>query len=438
MKTSPFSTLLALVLAMAPLPCLAQAPNVSLPPFYAELAKSRPDGPLGRVIKRESVATSIPQAIAWRIAYVSSDVLDRKTISTALVVAPRGEMPKEGRPIVAWAHGTTGTAQNCGPSQILNPAQPLNQYFLVGGNSWTDYGLPALESFIKRGYVVVGTDYQGLGGGGKHQYAIAASQARDAINSIRAAGAMNLAGANRKAIIYGWSQGGGTTIAAASLAGYIAQKGTAFDGVNLVGFVALAPQDVAVLAPKSTLDHAAAQKMLDDVTTSFGDNVFNFAHLSMTLWANAGTFPALKLTDIFTEEGAKVVDEVMSAKCMHAAADTLNAAFGASYKTMLRTSPDNAQAWAKALVDGSVAPVKPIAPVIIYWGTKDTVMPPAMGKLYQDQMCGLGGNVARVKLSGEQTHFTTPQSAEPLYVAWINDRLKGVAAPDGCRNAKED
>jgi hypothetical protein len=55
-----------------------------------------------------------------------------------------------------------------------------------------------------------------------------------------------------------------------------------------------------------------------------------------------------------------------------------------------------------------------------------------MGKLYQAQMCKLGGNVTRVQLPGEQSHFTTPRSAAPLYQAWMKDRLAGVPAADGC------
>jgi dipeptidyl aminopeptidase/acylaminoacyl peptidase len=110
---------------------------------------------------------------------------------------------------------------------MVNPAQPLNQYFLVGGNAWTDYGVPGVEAFIEAGHVVVATDYQGLGGGGVHQYAVAATQARDAINAIRAVGAMGVAGDNKKAVIYGWSQGGGATIAAASLTEYLSRTGTA-------------------------------------------------------------------------------------------------------------------------------------------------------------------------------------------------------------------
>lgn len=181
----------------------------AIPPFYQEVSTMTPNGKLGEVIKKEQIQTSITNAHAWRIAYISSDVGERKTISTALAVAPVGHAPAEGRPIVAWSHGTTGTAQSCGPSQVQNPAVSLNQYFLVGGNSWTDYGLPNLESLIKEGYVVVGTDYQGLGGGGKHQYFVSATQGRDVINSVRAVGSLKEVHPGKKAVVYGWSQGGG-------------------------------------------------------------------------------------------------------------------------------------------------------------------------------------------------------------------------------------
>ncbi len=147
------------------LPQLAMA-DPAVPPFYQSVMQMKPEGKLGQIIKQEKVSTPVQGAQAWRIAYISSDMNDKKTISTGLVVAPTGVAPASGRPIISWSHGTTGNAQNCGPSQVDNPARTLNQYFLVNGDSWTDYGLPSLEQFIKDGYIVVGTDYQGLGGGG--------------------------------------------------------------------------------------------------------------------------------------------------------------------------------------------------------------------------------------------------------------------------------
>jgi pimeloyl-ACP methyl ester carboxylesterase len=404
----------------------------AIAPFYEAAGRIKPDGALGAIVSQEPVRTPVAGAHAWRIAYVSSDVSGRKTIATAVVVAPEGPPPPDGRPVVAWAHGTTGSAQSCGPSQVLSPAQELNEYFLMNGDSWTDYGLPGVEGFIKEGYVVVATDYQGQGGGGRHQYAVAGTQARDVIDSIRAAGSLKASGAGRKAIVYGWSQGGGTTIAAASLPGYAASQGPWSDVVELLGFVALAPYDTAVTAGGVTLDQASAEKLMAELAASFSDNVFNFTHFAMTIWGTQAAFPGLHLEDVFTDEGAKAVDRVFSNKCMHAAADTLNHAYASAYKTLLRPVPANALAWAQALIGGSVVPVKPMAPVVVYWGTKDAVVPPVMGKMYQAQMCKLGGSVERVQLPGEQTHFSTPAAALPLYLPWMKDRFAGKPPAGGC------
>ncbi|MBM5800455.1 MAG: hypothetical protein FJ077_06360 [Cyanobacteria bacterium K_DeepCast_35m_m2_023] len=141
-------------------------------PFYANTDKLNPNGkPLGTVLASEPADSTIAGSKAWRIAYVSSDTVGRRTVVTGLIAVPDGPAPAGGRPLVAWAHGTTGTARRCGPSQLPLPAQPLNQYLLSSGTSYSDFGLPAMETFLKRGYVIVATDYQGLGGPGDHQYA---------------------------------------------------------------------------------------------------------------------------------------------------------------------------------------------------------------------------------------------------------------------------
>ena len=401
-------------------------------PFYESLKVIKPEGKLGQIIKQEKIKTSVKGAQAWKIAYVSSDVADRKTIVTGLVVAPIGQAPKEGRPILAWAHGTTGSAQNCGPSQIIDPAVPLNEYFLMDGNSWTDYGIPNVEEFVNEGYVVVATDYQGLGGGGKHQYAVAGTNGRDVINSARAASSMKEAGTGKKTVVYGWSQGGGATIAAASLVDYQVQQGTAADNLQYVGYVALAPEDVAIMLPNVPTDEAGAAKLMNGFTQANVPNVFLFAHFVMGLWGTQAAYPDLKLTDVLTDEGAKATDKLSSNKCIHVLSDTFNYAYGDQYKSLLKPEASNSLAWVKAFVDGSVKPVKPAAPVVIYWGTKDTAVPPVMHELYQKQMCSMGANVERIQLPGEQTHFTTPGVSAPMYLEWVKDRIKGKPLSNNC------
>ncbi|MBU3593539.1 alpha/beta fold hydrolase [Polynucleobacter sp. 71A-WALBACH] len=424
-------TVLALSTVLSILPSVVYAdPPVAA--FYESVAKLSANGKLGQIVKQEKIKTSVKGAQAWKIAYISSDVVGRKTISTGLIVAPIGQAPKEGRPILAWAHGTTGSAQNCGPSQIINPASPLNEYFLMDGNSWTDYGIPNLEEFIKEGYVVVATDYQGQGGGGRHQYAIAGTNGRDAINSARAASSMKGVGAGKKTIIYGWSQGGGATIAAASLLDYQAQQGTAADNLQYLGFVGLAPDDVAAVLPRPPADEVATIKIMNDLTQANVPNVFLFAHYVMALWGAEAAYPNLKISDILTEEGAKVVDRLASNKCVHVMADSFSYAYGDQYKSLIKPQPSNSLAWLNAFIDSSVQPVKPVAPVVIYWGTKDTAVPPVMHELYQKQMCAMGANVGRIQLPGEQTHFTTPGVSAPMYLNWVKDRIAGKPLANGC------
>jgi pimeloyl-ACP methyl ester carboxylesterase len=303
---------------------------------------------------------------------------------------------------------------------------------MADGNSWTDFGIPNGQEFINQGYVVVATDYQGLGGGGKHQYAVAATNARDAINSARAASSMKEVGAGKKTVIYGWSQGGGATIAAASLPDYQTQKGTAADDLQYIGFVALAPEDVAAMLRNVPKDEATAKKLVNGLTQANVPNIFLFTHYVMGLWGTQAAFPNLKLSDMMTDEGVKVVDKLASNKCVHVLSDTFNFLYGDNYKSLLKTEPSNALAWVKALVDGSVKPVKPVAPVIIYWGTKDVTVPPIMGELYQKQMCAMGANVSRIQLPGEQSHFTTPGVSAPMYLEWVKDRVAGKSLANGC------
>lgn len=152
----------------------------------------------------------------------------------------------------------------------------------------------------------------------------------------------------------------------------------------------------------------------------------------MCVWGTQAAYPdQLQLTDVFTDEGT-VLDEILSNKGGHAAADTLNFNYATNFKSLLRPVPTNTVAWVNAFKKSSVAPVNPVAPVIIYYGTKDTAVPIIMGKLYQKQMCAIGGQIERVQLPGEQSHYTTPGIAEPMFVQWIADRLADKPVQNPC------
>ena len=420
-----------LALACSPMLSLTTHAAPDTPPFYVAASQIKPEGKLGQIVKKEKISTPIPNAQAWRIAYISSDVNDLKTISTGLLIAPVGPAPKEGRPIVSWSHGTTGSAQNCGPSQQINPAVPLNDYYLMNGNSWEDYGVLSLPEFIQAGYVVVATDYQGLGGGGKHQYAVGQTQGRDAINAIRAAGGIKEAGAGKKALLYGWSEGGYSVLSAGGSVDYLAKTGTAFDGIQLVGVVALSPVNVSGVAQVAMGGSESAEQAMEKIAAPLSQNIFMWGHLAGMMYGLQAAYPEkLQLTDWFTPEGAKVFDQLSNNKCFHVLSDSLTYSYGDNYKSLLRPVPGNAKAWIDALISGGIPNKNPNVPVLVYRGTKDAV-PKPMVDIYEAQMCKLGANVQHIEIEGA-THFTSPVEAQSTFLPWVKDRFANKPLANGC------
>ncbi len=177
-------------------------PDFELTRFYdADLGFA--DKAPGTILKSEQIRA--PEgAVAWRVMYVSRTWDDRRVPVTGIVVAPQGQ-PAAPRPILNWLHGTTGGARVAAPSLAPNPAQDLVQR---SASAPIDYGVPYLTNFLARGYVVVATDYYGLGGPGVHQYIVGSTAARNGLDIARAARQLEEAHAGMDLVTFGWSQGG--------------------------------------------------------------------------------------------------------------------------------------------------------------------------------------------------------------------------------------
>ena len=143
------------------------------------------------------------------------------------VFAPDGPAPAAGRPVIAWAHPTTGVASRCGPSLASD-----------GGAT----GVPGLSAFIAAGYVVTATDYPGLGTPGPHPYLVGESEGRAVIDSVRMAGHLDGAHAGTRYAVWGHSQGGHAALWAGQLA---PEYGS---GLELIAVATAAPAtDLAAL-----------------------------------------------------------------------------------------------------------------------------------------------------------------------------------------------
>ena len=174
----------------------------------------------GKLLRSEALTPQQSLASAGlnlRILYSSTDGLDNLTpvaVSGALFV-PKGPAPAGGWPLMAWAHGTVGSADRCAPS--LNQRSPRDTRYL---NHW-----------LEQGYAIVATDYQGLGTPGLHPYGLTRPLAYGVLDSIRAVGAAPV-NVSRRAVVFGQSQGGRAAFATAVMA-----KDYAPD-VEVVGVVA--------------------------------------------------------------------------------------------------------------------------------------------------------------------------------------------------------
>ena len=106
------------------------------------------------------------------LLYRSPSVDGKTTVVSGTVAIPKGKAPKGGWPVVTWAHGTVGIADVCAPSRSAMPA---------------NYDSPLLKRWLKAGYAVVRTDYEGLGTPGEHPYLIGDSEGRSVLDMVRAA-----------------------------------------------------------------------------------------------------------------------------------------------------------------------------------------------------------------------------------------------------------
>lgn len=359
----------------------------------------------GTLLGSQSVATRISGAQAWRIEYVSLDVNDVSHRVTGLVIAPAAR--GDNRPVMTWCHGTTGLGDAACPSAQPDPARELALYFSQDATAQIDYGIPGLQGFIDDGWVVCSTDYQGLGSPGMHQYNVNRSNARDAVYIAWAARQLD-AGAGTALGCIGWSQGGAAAAAVAEL------DASDYGDMRLVGIVALSPS-VSRIGLENPLGPSAA---LHDPTAPPD------AHLIMFLAGQQAANPeTLSLTDIFTPLGVEILDAAWNIQPVHHLTDTI-ARISRLKGPVLKGQPDNFAAWKAAIVAGSAANRKPIAPVLVCIDSFDggIVTPVPWQNDYVEAVKALGGSVETREYPNDD-HFSLPQSCIDGARDWLSKLL---------------
>jgi pimeloyl-ACP methyl ester carboxylesterase len=325
--------------------------------FWADPVPKTP----GTLLRSEALTPQQSLASAaqnLRILYASTDGLDDTTpiaVSGALFL-PKGTPPVGGWPLMAWAHGTVGSADRCAPS--LNERSPRDTRYL---NYWLD-----------QGYAIVATDYQGLGTPGLHPYGLTRPLAYGVLDSIRAVDAADFK-LSRRVVVFGQSQGGRAAFATAVLA-----KGYAPE-LEIVGVVATG-------TPYAT---AHAQGQSPELENARRSVVPTFAYNLLRLSTASLLDPAFVPADYLAEQALPAF-KASQDECLHAIEQRV-VADGLTFNTSFKQSP---KAALERVNRASAYPsLKTEIPIFLGTGGKDLdVFVPGQKALVRDA-CKVGDRV---------------------------------------------
>jgi hypothetical protein len=370
-----------------PLAITARPPDA----FYDPPATvpSRP-GVLLRAEPLENV--TLPAGMSgWRILYTTT--VDDRTPATAVatVFAPI-DPPAGPRPVITWAHGTTGLLQKCMPSLVSTPTG----------------GIPARERIVAAGWVVVATDYQFAEKGGPHPYLIGEGEARAALDSVRAARQMPELTLDGRTVVWGHSQGGHSALWAGIVGPRYAPD------VKIVGVAGIAPAaDMArILAMNLAVDKRLGPYLAASYGRFYPDVTFEQAVRPEAL---AAAREIVTRCGFFPPEDAQRISALTATFDGPALATATNAAL--------------AKRLAENTADRSMA-----APVVIAQGLADPVVPPAATDAFVSERCAAGQRLEYWTFAAPD-HGTIVQPGSPLdepLVAWTAARFANEPQAAGC------
>jgi acetyl esterase/lipase len=354
---------------------------------------SAADAP-GSVISVRPMPGAPDRASAYRILYASTGLSGESITVSGVIIVPSAPTPPGGRPIVAWAHPTTGIVSRCAPS--------LARVFFDS--------VQGLRAMLARGYVVAATDYPGLGTPEVHPYLVGVSEGRAVLDSVRAARHIPDVGAGGSFAVWGHSQGGQATLYAGLLAQQYAPE------LQLVGVAAAAPAtDLATL-------------MKDDRGTGGGNNI-----TAMTLWSWSRIYGA-PITAVVKPDAIPVIDRLAS-ECIERWFDMLTrrGPTVALEKSFLKVNDlADIEPWRRLLVENTPDPLPPDIPVFAAQGSADGLVRPSVTEAYVEALCR-GGSKVQFDLRHGVGHAFIARDAADKAIAWIADRFDGRPPPSNCR-----
>ena len=346
-----------------------------------------PEGEPGDLIAlKPRTGADVPDgARGWDLLYRSEGVDGEAVAVSGRVYAPGGPVPEEGRPVVSWAHGTVGVADQCAPSR-------------------TGAQVPGLAQLLDAGYVVAATDYEGLGTPGAHPYLVGDSEGRSVLDAARAAARIDGAGAGGRVVAAGHSQGGHAVLFAGALADDYAPE------LDLLGVVASAPA-----AELTTLLRSAVP-----ISLAFG-------LVASAIYAYGQTYDELVLGDVLTPTGIARIG-VVEEECLQGVTDAYSDERTSAW---LVDNPLDVEPWAARVAENEPGSAAIAAPVLVVQGATDFVVLASSTDTAIGRLCD-GGNTVDYRRYPGLGHGEVLAEAGPEILAWVGERFAGTAAASTC------
>lgn len=363
--------------------------------FYSRI--SDPAAPAGTLIASEPFTRDVPDnAQAWRILYATTRADNAPAVASAIVMASRH--PAAGsRPVIAWAHGTTGIAAGCAPSVMKHPFD----------------NVPALQPLLDAGWAYVATDYIGLGvqgGSGGHAYLVGDEAARAVLDAVRAARQMGEPRLDDKLVVWGHSQGGHSALWAGMRAPDYAPE------LKLAG--------IAALAPASGL----RELVEDGQPTILGKIVSAYV-----MHAYSAAYPDVRPVDYMGWWSRALADDI-GRRCLGGTETLFSVAETALLPHGGAFSQDAASGPLGARLEQNTPRGAINAPLLIAQGEDDDAVLPRMQRAYVGSRCAAGQPVDFLSYP-DLGHLSLVAEGSPLtadLMTWTRDRFAGVPPAPGC------
>jgi pimeloyl-ACP methyl ester carboxylesterase len=271
-----------------------------------------------------------------------------------------------------------------------------------------DATVPALERLIAEKWVLVGTDYVGLGTGGGHPYLIGEPEGRSALDAVRATKHLPDLKIDPRTVVWGHSQGGH----AAMWTGIVAPRYA--PDVSISGIAALAPATEV-----GALVEAAQHTPVGKIMSAFVMTAYSQTYSDVSFDEYVGPVARARAMASRCLSGPGALVSVLTAL-------TMERDFFVSAPAQGRLG----ERFKENVPTGSIT-----APLLIAQGLSDDLVLPAVQERFVRERCAAGQNLEYRTYPGRD-HVSVVAPDSPLtedLVRWTRDRFSGAPTEGGCR-----